>query len=93
MSAGAMDSVGELVRTHESQQKQSQYQTASQSEVQSATDTDMEEEIKNSGLDHQSRKVLHKGFRAWEDKLATKLKAEPQPDTAEKPNSQQKKKR
>ena len=54
----------------------------------SATDTDMDEEIKKSGLDHQSRKVLHKGFRAWEDKLAAKLKVENQPDTAEKPKSQ-----
>ena len=53
----------------------------------------MEEEIKNSGLDHQSRKVLHKGFRNWEDKLAAKLKVDNHPDTGDKPGSQQKKKR
>ena len=55
MSASAED----LMHSHESAHQRSHDPTAEQTDEQSVTDSDMEEVIKHSGLDHKSRKILH----------------------------------
>ena len=66
MSAG-MGSELDLMGTHESMHQRSVDPTAeATAEELSATDTEMEDVIRNSGLDKKSKKVLHKGFKAWE---------------------------
>ena len=92
MSAG-MGSELDLMGTHESIHRRSIDPTAeATAEEVSATDTEMEDVIRNSGLDRKSKKVLHKGLKAWEGQMAQKLHVEAAGEAA-KPSSREEIKR
>lgn len=85
----------ELMGSHESvgsghpvDRNQTQAQTVTIEGEQSATDTEMEDAIKHSGLDHTSKKFIHRGFKDLNEKIEAKLTIDSE---KEKPASRGKK--
>ena len=85
-----MDASGDLAATHESIRSGRKVDGTGDVTVeeQSATDTEMEDVIKTSALDHKSKKIIHRGFKDLESKIDEKFAAEPE---QQKPASRGKK--